>query len=102
MKREQEKEVHLIGNSCHVIPPRGLLENGWNRDLSSKLEALIAHPGQGLILERQVGEETFAKGLIIGQLGGITLTGNPSRCFTKVPLVRISLSLLAFELKLSN
>lgn len=66
MKREQEKEVHLIGNSCHFIPQRGLLENGGNGGLSGKLETFLALPGQGVIPRRKVGEETFAKGFISG------------------------------------
>lgn len=101
-KREQEKEVHLIGNSCHFIPQRGLLQNRGNGSLSGKLETFLALPGQGLILGREVGVETFAKALISGQLGEIMLARNPSRCLTKVPLIHISFSLLAFELKQSN
>lgn len=92
----------MIGNNCPFIPQRGLLENGGNGGLSGKLETFLALPGQGLILGREVGEETYAKGLISGQLGGITLARNPSRCLTKVPLIHISFSLLAFELKQSN
>lgn len=51
--------------------------SGW-------LETFLALPGQGHVLEREVGEETFAKGLVSGQLGGITLAGNPGRCLAKI------------------
>lgn len=77
--------------------PEGLLENGGMGVLS-----FLALPGQGLAVGREVGQETFAKGLTSGQLGGITAAGNPSSCLPKVPLVHISPSLLAFELKQST
>lgn len=77
--------------------PEGLLENGGMGALS-----FLALPGQALLLGREGGQETFAKGLTSGQLGGIAPAGNPSCCLPKVPLVHISPSLLAFELKQSN
>lgn len=70
--------------------------------MSGNMETFLVLPGQGFILGREVGEEALAEGLVSGQLGRITLAGNPSRCLTKVPLPHISFSLLAFELNQPN